>query len=223
VSDLVIDEQIRYYRSRAEEYDATAYGSLTTAREHIARITSRLPRNASTLELACGTGMWTEALAQRTEEITAVDASPEAIAIAERRCPESVTFVCADIWQWLPDRRYQLIFFAFWLSHVPTSRLATFFRLLDRALEPSGEVIFVDEQESQASEEKRTSDPEVVERALEDGTVHRLVKVIVEPQQMMARLGGLGWKCEMNPAGPEWMVGRARRKSSEAQAIRSAT
>jgi ubiquinone/menaquinone biosynthesis C-methylase UbiE len=223
VSDLVIDEQIRYYRSRAEEYDATAYGSLTTAREHIARITSRLPRNASTLELACGTGMWTEALAQRTEEITAVDASPEAIAIAERRCPESVTFVCADIWQWLPDRRYQLIFFAFWLSHVPTSRLATFFRLLDRALEPSGEVIFVDEQESQASEEKRTSDPEVVERVLEDGTVHHLVKVFVEPHKMVARLGGLGWKCELNPDGPDWMVGRAQRTSSAAQPSRSAT
>lgn len=175
------------------------------------------------MELACGTGMWTEALAKGTREITAVDASPEAIAIAQRRCPESVTFVCADIWQWVPDRRYQLIFFAFWLSHVPSSRLATFFGLLDRALLLSGEVIFVDEQETQASEEKRTSDPEVVERVLEDGTVFHLVKVFVEPQKMVARLGEWGWNCELNPDGPAWMVGRAQRKRSVAQPTRSAT
>ena len=223
MSDWVVNEQIRYYRSRAAEYDATAYGSLTTAREHIARITSDLPRDISTLELACGTGMWTEALAQRTREITAVDASPEAIVIAQRRCPAWVRFVYADIWQWVSDRRYQLIFFAFWLSHVPTSRLPKFFALLDRALTPSGDVIFVDEQESHASEEKRTTDPEVVERTLEDGTVHHLVKVFVDPEKMVAGLEGLGWTCELNPDGSDWLVGRAQRKRSAAQPSGSPT
>jgi demethylmenaquinone methyltransferase/2-methoxy-6-polyprenyl-1,4-benzoquinol methylase len=217
VTDHLIEEQIRYYRSRAAEYDATAYGSLTSARARIERITSNLPRDTNTLELACGTGMWTEALAYRTGELTAIDASPEAIAIAKRRCPDSVSFVCADILQWVPNRRYGLIFFAFWLSHVPTSRIPTFFRLLERALAPSGEVVFVDEQESHASKEKRTADPEIVERALADGSVHRLVKVFVEPQKMVARLASLGWSCELSPDGPDWIVGRAQRQRSKAQ------
>ena len=59
-------------------------------------------------------------------------------------------FVCADILRWVPDRRYQLIFFAFWLSHVPASRVADFFTTLGRALTASGQVIFVDEHVSQA-------------------------------------------------------------------------
>jgi trans-aconitate methyltransferase len=214
VTDPVLDEQIRYYRSRAAEYDATAYGSLTAARQHIAHITARFPRDASTLELACGTGMWTEALARRTTQVTALDASPEAIAIAERRCPASVSFVCADIWRWVPDRRYELIFFGFWLSHVPTALIPTFFGLLDQALEPEGEVVFVDEQQPGASTEKRTADPEVVERILDDGTVHRLVKVFVEPKNMVARLDRLGWRCELTLDGTDWMVGRAQRKSA---------
>jgi hypothetical protein len=60
-----------------------------------------------------------------------------------------------DIMRWTPDRRYQLIFFGFWLSHVPTARMASFFGTLRRSLTPSGQVIFVDEHVSQAPKERR--------------------------------------------------------------------
>jgi SAM-dependent methyltransferase len=60
------------------------------------------------LELVCGTGMWTEALAGRTDDLTAIDSSPEVIDIARRRCPAYVRFACADILRWEPDRHYQL-------------------------------------------------------------------------------------------------------------------
>ncbi len=167
VCDRMIDQQILYYRRRVAEYDVTAYGSLSVARERITRITSILPLDVPTLELACGTGMWTEALARRTGDLTAIDASPEALEIARRRCPASVRFVCADILRWVPDRRYQLIFFGFWLSHVPPPRVAGFFSMLRRALTASGQVIFVDEDVSQASKEQATADPEIVERSLQ--------------------------------------------------------
>ncbi len=208
--DRVIDQQILYYRRRVAEYDVTAYGSLAVARERITRITSILPLDVPTLELACGTGMWTEALARRTGDLTAIDASPEALEIARRRCPASVRFVCADILRWVPDRRYQLIFFGFWLSHVPPPRVAGFFSMLRRALTASGQVIFVDEDVSQASKEQATADPEIVERSLPDGTVHRLVKVFVDPPLLQARLDALGWSCEMEADSTDWVIGRAR-------------
>lgn len=210
VRDRVIDEQILYYRRRAAEYDASAYGSLAVARERIARIACTLPAGVPTLELACGTGMWTEALARRTDDLTAIDASPEALGIARRRCPGSVRFVCADILRWVPDRRYELIFFAFWLSHVPSSRVAGLFGTLRRALAASGQVIFVDEHVSQAGKEHATADPEVAERRLDDGTVHRVVKVFVDPPQLKARLDALGWSCELGADDTGWVIGRAR-------------
>ena len=210
MSEQLIQEQILYYRRRAPEYDVTAHGPLAAARMRITRVSSAWPADGPALELACGTGMWTQALARRVENLTAVDASPEAIAIARARCPASVRFVCADILRWTPDRRYQLIFFGFWLSHVPSAWMASFFSTLRRSLTPSGQVIFVDEHVSQAAKERPTSDPEVVERSLGDGTVHRVVKVFLDPQRLGARLGALGWDCELTADGPDWVIGRAR-------------
>jgi 2-polyprenyl-3-methyl-5-hydroxy-6-metoxy-1,4-benzoquinol methylase len=210
VSESVIQEQIQYYRRRAAEYDATAYGALGPAAERISRVSSAWPVEGAVLELACGTGMWTQMLAARAAELTAIDASPEAIEIARRRCPASVRFSCADILCWTPDRRYQLVFFGFWLSHVPSSRLGSFFGILRQSLTPAGEVIFVDEHVSQARHEQPAADPELVTRDLSDGTRHQIVKVFLDPPRLAAHLDALGWDCELTVDGEDWVIGRAR-------------
>ena len=210
VSERVIEEQIQYYRRRAAEYDATAYGALAPAAARIGRISSAWPVEGAVLELACGTGMWTRMLADRAAELTAIDASPEAIEIARRRCPASVRFACADVLRWTPDRRYQLVFFGFWLSHVPSSHLGNFFGMLRQSLTATGEVIFVDEHVSQASHEQPTADPELVTRDLSDGTQHQVVKVFLDPPRLAARLDALGWDCELKVDGEDWVIGRAR-------------
>jgi hypothetical protein len=43
---------------------------------------------------------------------------------------ERVRFVAADLFTWTPDRRYDVVFFGFWLSHVPAERFASFSRTL---------------------------------------------------------------------------------------------
>jgi len=79
------------------------------------------------MELACGTGIWTEQLLRHAAEITTVDASPEMLGIASRRVEsDRVRFVLADIFNWEPDRRYDVVFFGFWLSHVPLERFDAF-------------------------------------------------------------------------------------------------
>jgi trans-aconitate methyltransferase len=105
VSEQLIQEQILYYRRRAPEYDVTAHGPLAAARTRITRVSSAWPADGPALELACGTGLWTEVLASRVADLTAVDASPEAIQIARARCPALVRFVCADILRWAPTQR----------------------------------------------------------------------------------------------------------------------
>jgi 2-polyprenyl-3-methyl-5-hydroxy-6-metoxy-1,4-benzoquinol methylase len=210
VSERAIEEQIQYYRRRAAEYDATAYGPPAPARERITRIGSSWPVEGPVLELACGTGAWTQMLAGRAAELTAIDSSPEAIEIARRRCPASVRFSCADILHWVPDRRYQLVFFGFWLSHVPSSHFGSFFGMLRQSLTPTGEVFFVDEHVSQASHEQPTADPELVTRGLSDGTRHQVVKVFLDPPRLAARLDALGWDCDLAVDGEDWVIGRAR-------------
>jgi trans-aconitate methyltransferase len=77
------------------------------------------------LELACGPAIWTDLLLRRATSLTAVDAAPEMLALAEARVGEGrVRFVQADLFSWRPERRYDTVFFGFWLSHVPRERFA---------------------------------------------------------------------------------------------------
>ncbi|CAM5739244.1 hypothetical protein SALBM311S_02895 [Streptomyces alboniger] len=53
------------------------------------------------------------------------------------------TTLSADRWQ--PPRRYDTVFFAFWLSHVPPPRLPDFWNTVSAALAPGSKVIFIDD------------------------------------------------------------------------------
>jgi demethylmenaquinone methyltransferase/2-methoxy-6-polyprenyl-1,4-benzoquinol methylase len=205
--DQILQEQIDYYRQRACEYDATSYVDLDAAAERISAVVATLPAAGAVLELACGTGMWTAELAKHTTDLTALDAAPETIALARRRCPEHVRFVVADVLRGLPDRRYDLIFFGFWLSHVPEGAWPDFFASLERALSPGGQVAFVDEHISQSVNEHVVG--ETVERTLSDGSRHRLVKRYLDPVEVTGQLAGLGWSSQVGQSGPDWIVGSA--------------
>ena len=63
--------------------------------------------------------------------------------IARGRAPDA-RFVEADIFNWEPDDTYDVVFFSFWLSHVPQDRFEWFWSLVDRALVPGGRVFLID-------------------------------------------------------------------------------
>ncbi|MGH9288142.1 MAG: class I SAM-dependent methyltransferase [Acidimicrobiales bacterium] len=74
----------------------------------------------SVLELACGTGTFTRELVRHARTVTAIDGSARMLERNRRDVNDSkVRYVHADIFELQPDRRYDAIFFGFWLSHVP--------------------------------------------------------------------------------------------------------
>ena len=77
MTDEVLADQVDYYRRRAGEYDVTAYGDVAAARTRIARLIAGMRPTGHVLEIACGTGLWTEALAGLADTVTAIDAAPE--------------------------------------------------------------------------------------------------------------------------------------------------
>src|SRR5436190_7880295 len=85
MTDEVLAGQVDYYRRRAGEYDVTAYGDVAAARARIARLVAQMQPTGTVLEIACGTGLWTEALAGLADTVTAMDMAPEAVAIARDR------------------------------------------------------------------------------------------------------------------------------------------
>jgi len=212
VIDEMLADQVAYYRRRAAEYDVTAYGDdVAAACAHIARLVAEMRPVGSVLEIACGTGLWTEALAVWADTVTAIDAAPEMVAIARDRVqPANVSFEVADVFSWRSATRFDVIFFSAWLSHVPASRFGRFWQLLRGLLAGGGRVLFIDEHVDERGKESYVAgQEEVVERRLADGSTFRVIKNFVEPEELELRLRWMGWDCVIRRVSSRWVYGEA--------------
>jgi len=192
--DQLLAEQIAYYRARASEYFAGVIPGAVGGGELEAALDAFRP-TGDALELACGPGTWTRQLLRHAASLTAVDAAPEMLAIASSRVgPGRVRFLQADLFDWRPDRRYDVVFFGFWLSHVPLERFESFWSLVDDALEPDGRVFFADDGYRTPDELIEGESSSTILRRLTDNTPHRAVKVPHDPRELEDRLARLGWR-----------------------------
>ena len=212
MTEEILADQVDYYRRRAGEYDATAYGDLVTARTRITRLVTEMDPTGNVLEIACGTGLWTQALAASADTVTAIDVAPEVIEIAHDRVRSAnVVFEVADVFSWAPGVRFDVIFFSAWLSHVPTSRFDRFWESLRGLLADGGRVLFIDEHiDERAKESYIEGREDIVERRLNDGSTFRVVKNFVDPARLELDLRRLGWDCTVRRDGSDWVYGEAR-------------
>lgn len=186
----LLSEQVQYYRERAAEYDEwfLRQGRYDRGPEHraewfreVALIEQALRETVppgDVLELACGTGLWTRHLAERHSRIIAMDTSPESVAINRRRVGlNTVNYVVADVFSWVPPvARFDVVFFAFWLSHVPPGRFDEFWTTVRTAIKPQGRAFFIDsllEQTSSARDLDPLDESGTVRRRLNDGREFR--------------------------------------------------
>jgi hypothetical protein len=122
----------------------------------------------------------------------------------------NVTFEVADVFSWTTSARFDVIFFFAWLSHVPTSRFEQFWELMIGLLADRGRVLFIDEHvDEQGKEVHAPGATEMVERRSGDGSEFRIVKNFVDPEQLSARLGRLGWLCRIDRDGRDRVIGDA--------------
>jgi trans-aconitate methyltransferase len=191
----LLAEQLAYYRARAPEYFDGVIEGAVGGGELEAALDAFRPAG-DVLELACGPATWTAQLLAHAAHLTAVDASPEMLAIAAAKVGHDprVRFVEADLFRWRPDRRYDVVFFGFWLSHVPLERFERFWSLVDEALAPGGRVFFADDGYRTPDELIEGESSSTIQRRLNDGTPHRAVKVAHEPAELERRLARLGWR-----------------------------
>jgi demethylmenaquinone methyltransferase/2-methoxy-6-polyprenyl-1,4-benzoquinol methylase len=204
--DPLLDEQVAYYRAIAPEYHDHAIDQVsgTVVQDAIAAAAP----TGDVLELACGPGTWTEVLARRATTLTCVDSSPEMLELARRRAP-GARFERADLFEWEPDRRYDAVFFGFFLSHVPERRFDAFWALVARALKPGGRVLFADDGYI-TPDERAYGEGERIRRTLNDGSAFDIVKVPHDPAALEARLRALGWDVRVHAADPfYWGEGTA--------------
>ena len=209
-NDPVLAEQLRYYRARAPEYNATSYGEERVFVGPIARTIDPL---GDVLELACGTGIWTRELAPRAASYLAVDAAPEMLAFAAANLDGfDVELHCADVFDLrLPaGRDFDTVFFAAWISHVPPERFAEFWATVAGVLRPGGRAVFLDELPARAVHETGLAGSRTT-RTLTDGSRHEIVKVFYDPADLIARLADIGWTASVTTTANDWFLATARR------------
>jgi ubiquinone/menaquinone biosynthesis C-methylase UbiE len=202
-TDALLADQVAYYRAAAAEYRLN-----DAAARDVATALDAFRPAGEVLELACGPGTWTRQLLRHAAKVTAVDAAPEMLARARARAQARVgegrvRFVQANLFEWTPEVKYDLVFFGFWLSHVPPERFDTFWALVRTCLKPNGRVFFVDDNARTPEELVYGEASFAIQRRLRDGTAHRAVKVSYQPAELEERLRRLGWLIGVTPAwGP---------------------
>ncbi len=202
--DELLAEQLAYYRARAPEYTETAIpefpmGQLLRGRNATLAALHAFRPAGEVLELACGPGTWTPALLEHADRITAIDGAPEMLDLARSNVnTDRVRFIQADVFAWESDRLYDVVFFGFWLSHVPPERFEPFWRLVDRCLRPGGRVAFVDDAHRTPDELVDGVASSLIRRELNDGTAYRAVKVPHTPESLQSDLTRLGWEIQVS-------------------------
>jgi demethylmenaquinone methyltransferase/2-methoxy-6-polyprenyl-1,4-benzoquinol methylase len=204
--DRLLAEQRRYYRARAPEYDDWWFGRgdyvfdaeterrwLADVRELEAALDAFGPRG-DVLELAAGTGIWTRRLLRHAGRVTAVDAVAEVLELNRARTGGAADYVLADVFEWEPPREFDVCFFAFWHSHVPSRYFEAFWQLVGRALKPDGRVFLVDNARLGDSRHLVSASGEIARRRLSDGREFDIVKRFWAPEELERDVAAVGWR-----------------------------
>jgi ubiquinone/menaquinone biosynthesis C-methylase UbiE len=188
-----------YYAARAAEYDRVY--AKPERQADLRAIEEWLPSvftGMSVLEVAVGTGYWTQFLAPVTRQVLGVDASLETLKIAQLRVPSShVRFVVGDAYRLcLPRDKFEAGFAGFWFSHVPLARVREFLQGLHFALNPGAKVVLLDNRFVEGSNQpiaERDAEGNTYQlRRLDDGSTHRVLKNFPSEAELRRAVAGMG-------------------------------
>ena len=142
--------------------------------------------------------------------MTAVDASGEMHAINRAlNGKAAVEYVEANLFEYVPEKRYDLVFAGFWLSHVPETRFQPFWNMVGTALAPGGTVVMVDDGIRGVDGVTRFADDPTgsdAHRRLWDGQEFTIVKNAYNPGELEGLLHDLGWNAVVTPQTSEVYV-----------------
>jgi len=192
------DPVARYYASSTQAADAALSraeraNDLSKMRDRIAQ----LVRGQAVLELACGTGYWTEVIAATAERVLATDILDEMIERAQRRrLPEGrVSFRRVDGLD-LPEDlgAFSCVFIGFWWSHLKRDEQDALLAQLRARLGPDVTLILLDDAYVEGSSttiartDAQGNTYEIV--ATPDGERFELPKNYPADSALRKRLGG---------------------------------
>ena len=151
------------------------------------------------LEIACGTGNWTEALAKRAISVFAIDSSPAVLDIARKKLGhlKNVTLKEADAYTLDGiTGPFDVVFASDWWSHIPVSSIRPFLDNLHKRLRTGSRVIFLDMMMREVFENETAyydaDGNRVSLRPLRDGSEFEIIKNFPSKMDLPGILEGSG-------------------------------
>lgn len=188
---------IAYYNQRAKEYE-TIYQKPERQNdlEKAALILQQTFSNKNIIEIACGTGYWTEKIATTAASIFATDINDTVIEMAKNKHypNNNITFAIADFHSYEPALQYAGLFGGIIWSHVPLQDLHKFIAKANTWVTPGGIVAFMDNKFVQGSNLPITKTDQqgntFQTRVLKNGSTHEVLKNFPAKKLMLEKLKG---------------------------------
>jgi cyclopropane fatty-acyl-phospholipid synthase-like methyltransferase len=176
-------DMVSYYRDRAKEYEKI-YAKPERQQDLAASAVKlqHLFSGRDLLEIACGTGYWTEKIAVSAKSIFATDINAEVIEIARQKQyrNNNVRFDIRDLYKIDKNVIFNGIFGGFIWSHVPVEELPRFIEAVHSHVNDDGVVVFMDNSYVEGSNHPITETDKngntFQTRLLADGSEHRVLK-----------------------------------------------
>jgi ubiquinone/menaquinone biosynthesis C-methylase UbiE len=208
------NDLVEYYSQRANEYERIY--ARPERQEDLSRLRDRLGSfflGDHVLEVACGTGYWTEIIARSAHSIFATDITEKVLAIARTKdfSGAAVEFHQADAYA-LPkfDGLFNAGFGAFWWSHMPKAKIQDFLASFHSHLEPGAKVAFIDNRYIEGNSTpifRAGEDGDTYQmRTLQDGNLHKVLKNFPSPEELKTTIGDLGIHVEVTLFDYYWLL-----------------
>jgi SAM-dependent methyltransferase len=207
-------DMVRYYARRAIDYEAVY--TKEERRNDLACLRTFLQNHfedEDILEIACGPGYWTNAIAGLARSVVATDINDSMLDVARRRQygRDTVEIRKADAFE-LPDfgRQFSAGFAAFWWSHVPKTRLIQFLSEFHSHLRLGAKVVFFDDRYLKgknppiARTDAKGNTFQI--RKLQDGTEHEVLKNFPLPGDLMRIIQELGCEATVLQLEYYWLL-----------------
>jgi demethylmenaquinone methyltransferase/2-methoxy-6-polyprenyl-1,4-benzoquinol methylase len=187
-----------YYQKRAPVYDRVyAYSERQADLRFLEEYIPEQLSGLDVLEIAAGTGYWTQYISRQAQSILATDVSVEVIQqLLNRNLPTNVTTMVTDAYA-LENitQSFGGAFAGLWLSHVPRQRLRGFVRGLHRHLKPGSVAVYIDNSAVQCQRLPITDRDEFgntyQQRVLDSGISYRVLKNFPTRQELLELVNGL--------------------------------
>jgi SAM-dependent methyltransferase len=208
-----MDNLATYYAKRATEYERIyakpeRQADLATLRARIGKIF----KGKRVLELACGTGYWTDVIAASAAQVTALDVNDEVLEIARtKKNAAAVTFVNGSAYE-IPDfkRAHDALFAGFWWSHVPLEKLDGFLNDISSKIKPGALIAFLDNRYVSGSSTPVSRTDErgntYQTRKLDDGSTHEVLKNFPAEGELIQRASRHGWGAHVDLLPHFWLL-----------------